>query len=239
MQCEICQRIHHGACSASYRRNGKPVCVWCADGLPCPKQSEILNAGDSARSRAAFILRQLRRPKLTDAEDQKPPWPQMVSADELHEPDSRPLHVTSGNESPIDQNLEEQNMSATEVTPVPTAKTISAHAARLCTTCHKNPLSYNNTTNICGECQKKVGRVRNSAKTSGGAKPHREVQAARERHAKQRAAANSNGNGQGAQTADGSLLLMPRLDSRVDLLLAAVPREDKAKMLSAWIAGKF
>jgi hypothetical protein len=30
---------------------------------------------------------------------------------------------------------------------------------------------------------------------------------------------------------------MPHLDSRVDLLLAAVPREDKAKMLLAYLAG--
>jgi hypothetical protein len=50
----------------------------------------------------------------------------------------------------------------------------------------------------------------------------------------------NNGNGaQRAEEPNRLLLVMPNVDSRVDLLLAAVPRDEKARMLQAWLAGKF
>jgi hypothetical protein len=44
-------------------------------------------------------------------------------------------------------------------------------------------------------------------------------------------------NGKRAQPAEDCIRSLVHIQSRVDLLLAAVPYETKAKMLSAWLSG--
>lgn len=136
---------------------------------------------------------------------------------------------------------------ATEITPAPTSKPTSTHAVpRLCGTCHKQPLSYNNVSNMCTGCQRQHGRPRpNGNGHNGGVRPHREPQAQPHKAAKNGADRDrdpvngkAKGNGNGAQPAEDRLLGMPRVESsRLDILLAAIPREDKARMLTAWLAG--
>lgn len=122
---------------------------------------------------------------------------------------------------------EDQQVSITEkITRTPTI----APAARLCKTLGcKRTLAYNNRTGICGDClsKKTKGILLAKRAAAAPAKPngvdhHDPV----------------HGNGNGAPPDPMRLLVMPR-PSRVDLLLQAIPIEDKTKMLSAWIAGKF
>jgi hypothetical protein len=41
--CEVCLPIHGPGCAPSYRdERGRAICVFCADGVPCPKQLQIL-----------------------------------------------------------------------------------------------------------------------------------------------------------------------------------------------------
>lgn len=116
----------------------------------------------------------------------------------------------------------------TETIPAPTSKTMSTPAARRCGTCHKNPLSYNNVSGICTNCQRQHGRPRSKANEHNGAQPA---------HVNGKA----KGNGNGAQPAEDRLFVLPRVveSKRVDLLLAVIPPEEKARMLTAWLAGSF
>jgi hypothetical protein len=127
---------------------------------------------------------------------------------------------------------EDQNQMST-VTP----KTLAA-AARLCTHCKKNPLSYNNSTGICGECQRELGGRVRPKKTNGHvAQPHRGLQLERQaqpappEQTKPNGADNARGNG------DVRLLATTYVDARVNQILNLIPREDKARMLAAWLAG--
>lgn len=207
MDCEPCKRIHHGACPASYTRDGKPICIWCADDLPCNVQRAILKSGDSARQRAVFIIAQLRRPKLQEDQTQMSATATTLQTETAPAPTSRAPRVSHG-PSPIKR------------------------AARLCATCGKNPLSYNNVSHKCTHCQRQHGR---HSKTNGhnGARPHRELE--------HKAAPNGNGKPNGALPVEDPIRAVgsARIESRVDRLLAAVPIEDKARLLSAWLTGAF
>ena len=150
------------------------------------------------------------------------------------------------------KSQEDQKMSNVTST-ASTSRTSTALAARVCSSCKNNPLSYNNTTGICGECQgRQGGRVR-SKKTDGhegvqpfgrGLKlPTRQVaQPMATEPAKPTASDHSDTpcvDGNRAQPGEGCVRSLEKvhIESRVDLLLAAVPYEAKAKMLSAWLSG--
>jgi uncharacterized protein with PIN domain len=147
------------------------------------------------------------------------------------------------NEHAVARESQEDQMSSTasEITPRPS----TAPPARICSECGKAQLSYNNTHGICGNCRKNSSRKTNRHNGHNGAQPHRELQASPKRHAAPAkpngngAPVNGNGNGHGAQTAgaDGSLILMPHVSNRVDMLLAQIPPGDKIKLLEAWISG--
>lgn len=129
-------------------------------------------------------------------------------------------------------------------TAITAASTKPAQAARVCTTCKKNPLSYNNSTGICGECQRELGGRIRPKKTNGhgsGAQ-HRERRAVRAApHLVKPNGADhhdlAHGNGNVLPAEDRGLSPGTPAESRVDLLLAAVPVQDKVRMLSAWLAG--
>jgi hypothetical protein len=126
--------------------------------------------------------------------------------------------------------------TASEITP---PRPSTARPTRICSSagCQRT-ISYNNVSGECGSCQKQSSqrmgitesRLRHKRRAAL-AKPNGNGAAPRSVH--------SNGNGRGAKTADGSLLLMPRIgsESRVDTLLAAIPSADKARLLAAYIAG--
>jgi len=254
LDCANCISIHPGVCSASYAGKNGPVCIWCADGLPCPPQIEILNSGKSVRDRAAFIIRQLRRPKLFELceEDRALPnsrpltfSPVTVVAQEersivvnIRRPaPTAVLSQQTGNgiATPLDlpaAALLEEPM-ATEITPAPSSKSISTPAVRLCGMCHKKALSYNNVSNTCTDCQKQHGRPRPNG---NGHKAQPQHKAAKSNgahrdptHGNGKIADNANSkiNGNGAHPAQ----------DRLDLLMAVVPLEAKVRFLTAWLAG--
>jgi hypothetical protein len=132
---------------------------------------------------------------------------------------------------------EEDQMSTTE--KITSAPTSAAPPALICATpgC-KNALSYNNRSGICSQCFAKKSKGITEQQRAAAA-PNRAKSHGAHHHDPAHANGNgkSNGNGNGAQPAAEKLLLMPRVDSRVDLLLAAVPQADKAKMLTLWLAG--
>src|SRR5579864_7292624 len=48
--CEVCFPVHGGGCAASYRdEKGRAICVFCADGIPCPTQLKILKETRASR----------------------------------------------------------------------------------------------------------------------------------------------------------------------------------------------
>jgi hypothetical protein len=113
---------------------------------------------------------------------------------------------------------------------IPTISTGSAARARICTACNKNAVSLNNKSGVCGACQQRQGGRSHSKKTNGnnGAQPPAPGPQLAPRL---QVPAKPNGADHGIES--------PRVASRVDLLLAAVPEKDKEKMLAAWIAGAF
>jgi hypothetical protein len=139
---------------------------------------------------------------------------------------------------------EEQSKMATVTSSAPTPTT---SAARVCKTCKVKPLSFNNTTGICSECQQFAGgRVRpKKVNGQGAVQPlARGLQLARRAEVAEPAAASAKPNGADHPDRDGNRAQpgenaeeTTRVESRVDLLLAAIPREEKARMLCAWIAG--
>jgi hypothetical protein len=133
---------------------------------------------------------------------------------------------------------EDQMSTAEKITPAPTS---TIPAARLCKTpgC-KRTLAYNNRTGLCQDCLAKKTKSILEAKRAATARPAKPNGADHEDRANGHgnSAAHGNGKSNGAQPADQpGLLVMQRVESRVDLLLAAVPRADKERLLSAWIAG--
>jgi len=131
-------------------------------------------------------------------------------------------------------------MSAAAHTPVPTSsKSTTAPPARICKTpgCGKI-LAYNNVTGVCGEClAKKTKGILDAKRAPAAAAPAKHNGA--RHHDPAHSNGKSNGNGNGATPDPMRLLVMTRDVSRIDLLIQAIPIEDKTKMLSAWIAGKF
>jgi hypothetical protein len=123
-------------------------------------------------------------------------------------------------------------MPTTEkITPTPTI----APPARLCKTpdC-KRTLAYNNRTGICGDCLSK--KTKGILLAKRGAAPRPAPRPAKPNGVNHHDPVHGNGNG--APPDPMRLLVMPS-PSRVDLLLQAIPLEDKTKMLEAWLAGKF
>lgn len=115
----------------------------------------------------------------------------------------------------------------TVIDPAPSSKTTStAPPARVCAKGCGKSLSYNNTTGICSDCQKPRSH---SKKTNGhnGTELHPEPFS---NVKKMLAALPAGRNAEEAANAR-------RLESRVDILLAAVPQADKAKLLNAWLSG--
>lgn len=50
--CEVCFPIHGPGCAPSYRdEKGRAVCVFCFDGVPCPRQLEILKEARARKAR--------------------------------------------------------------------------------------------------------------------------------------------------------------------------------------------
>jgi hypothetical protein len=151
------------------------------------------------------------------------------------------------------------------VTVTSSAPTSTAPAVRLCASCKKKPLSFNNTTGVCTKCQALAGgRVRIRSKKVNGhttVQPFaRGLQLARRAEVSEAAAPEPTkptgadrhdaprGIGSGAQPAEerSRSLGLARIEERVQLLLAAVPldaliaaipREDQAKFVSAWLVG--
>ena len=132
-----------------------------------------------------------------------------------------------------------------------TAPTSPAPAVRTCASCKTNPLSYNNTTGICAKCQKlSGGRIRSKRVNGHGAvRPFaRGLQLARRAEVAEPAAVAKPGGADrqdgparsnGAQPMEDRVRSFGRTDieSRVDLVLSAIPAAEKMKMLSAWLTG--
>jgi hypothetical protein len=135
----------------------------------------------------------------------------------------------SGTASIIPATARSKTETVTEAVP-------NSRVGRICATpgC-KRILALNNTSGLCGECRERQGRS-HSKKTNGhGAHG---LQLARRRVVSESAApAKSNGADSDPPHLNGNGVGTVPLESRVDLLLAAMPREDKAKMLMAWLAG--
>lgn len=137
--------------------------------------------------------------------------------------------------------------ATTEVTPAPmsTTPTPTAPPPRTCEKCRAKTLSYNNSSGMCVDCQKHHGRPRSRSNGHNGAQPHRELQVERKsaKSPKLNGADHDHSNGKvkAAPAEDPRLLLvMPRgVESRVDVLIAAIPHPDKVKLLSAWLEGTF
>lgn len=134
----------------------------------------------------------------------------------------------------------------------PKSRTSTAASARVCSSCRKNPLSYNNTTGICSECQERQGGRSRSKTTDehNAAQPFlRDLKSPTRQVAgpmvPEPATAGADqpdtpyANSKTSQPAEDCIrsLGTVHIESRVDLLLAAVPYEAKAKMLSAWLSG--
>ena len=234
MECVICAPIHGrpGCPAGRIDAEGRPVCVFCEDRIPCAQQMRILRSGTNVLERAAHIV-EIRRPDQ-DAETAR----RLVL--------NHSISISQSKVAAARKSQEDHMSTARPTASAAPTSTPAAPRARVCSTCKKKPLAYNNVTGVCGECQGQ-GRVQSKANGHNGVHPDRELQAARKRQAapaKPNGADHhhdhdepSRGNGNGAQPNPMRLLAMPPA-SRVDLLLAAIPYADKARMLSAWIAGK-
>jgi hypothetical protein len=142
---------------------------------------------------------------------------------------------------------EDQPMS-TEIAPIPTT---NPPPTRFCSTpgCKSAALSWNNVSGKCRKCRDSEGGAH--SKKTNGVRHHRELHAVATSssakpkpngadHHRRDPAAHGNGNGNGARPADEHLRSLDKNhieSSRVELLLAAIPAADKAKMLCAWLAG--
>jgi hypothetical protein len=142
-------------------------------------------------------------------------------------------------------------MTTATTSAASTTRTPTAPASRICATCKKNALSYNNITGICGECQRSAaGFIPKKATGHNGMQPRREPQAPAPHLVGQQGAnrddaaprpplpGSTDADGNRAHAAeDRNLSPGTPAELRVDLLLAAVPLAEKAKMLCAWLHG--
>jgi hypothetical protein len=250
-ECVRCLLVHgrdprHGAfpCVASQTgEKGEAICVWCADGLPCPFQLRRL-----AQTKASLRLLShiSANPSISGfavplAMPPRVPAPEVVRSQLMQR--SQEDHI-------MPETHSAQPSRTTSIAPAARTKTQPVKGAvpqtatgRTCATpgC-KRVLALNNTSGVCRECGDRQGRS-HSKKTNG----HGLQLARRDTEPTERAqvlmhvsspttpelakpnghAPHGNGGGPGATN----------VESRVDLLLAAIPAEDKAKMLSAWLAG--
>ena len=76
MDCERCLTIHGPGCAASYQgADGKAICVFCADSVPCPTQFRIAKGiRDSPTQTVVGLVKQLRETR----EARKPQEDQMI-----------------------------------------------------------------------------------------------------------------------------------------------------------------
>ncbi len=214
--------------------------MFCADGLPCPMQLRRL-----AQTKAALRMLQqispgsISRPAVTHAivpSSQRVPAPARAQLI----PRSQEDHMTATQSAQrsatsIASAARDKTQAVTEAVPDP-------RAGRICGTpgC-KHVLALNNTSGFCGECRERQGRS-HSKKTNGHGlqltrRQGAEVAApepAKPNGADHREPADVNGN---REKATESHVGPVHVESRVDLLLAAIPSADKAKMLCAWLMG--
>jgi hypothetical protein len=216
--CARCLTRHGGdsrtgvfPCIARYtNEQGERLCIFCWDGAVCPPQLRRL-----AQSKAALRILEPGSPNKKGVAVPTTAVPAMLSPEK---PEQLPKHSISPRAviHPTSKPQEDHKMIAA-ISTAPTSRTSAVSAAaRVCTSCKKNPLSYNNKTEICGACQREGGGRLRSENAVRRAQPHRGLKIER---AAQPAAVTA------------------RVESRVDLLLAAIPREEKARMLCAWMAG--
>jgi len=228
LDCVPCIRIHRGGCPASHvNEDGTPICIHCLDRISCPVQRRVMASGTTVQDRAAYIVSEARK-RLSEIKRRHNEYMIAEVKSSFEAQTVHPSEVTIARESQEDPQM---STSASEITPRPS----TVRPTRTCSSAGcEATLSYNNSK---GTCQKHSSR-----KTNGhnGAQPHLKRQAAPAKRNGNGAAhdhSNGNGNGHAARTADGSLILMPRVESRVDLLLALIPAGEKAKLLAVWIAG--
>jgi len=122
---------------------------------------------------------------------------------------------------------------STVTSPVPTSKT-SAPAVKVCR--HAGCRQQLGSKNTCGFCREHRSHTKNISSDGHGLKlATRQPVAERAAPlpAKPNGADQHDRDGNRAQPAEGPA----RVESRVDMLLAAIPSADKAKMLCAWLAG--
>jgi hypothetical protein len=216
IDCVRCTAVHGPGCSASYKdASGAAICVFCADSLPCPISLRM--------------LKQIRSPNHSVSQ-----FAMMMQRDAI----ANIIAPGNGNghspkrESEKHESQEEDRMSTnTEATATQGSKIapLAPPPTRLCKSCGKNRLSRNNLIGICRACGDSQGRS-HSKKTNGhnGAADHHH-----------RDPAHSNGNGRPADRIELRVdLLLNVVDEKTfDSMIELVPREDKAKMLRAWLAG--
>jgi hypothetical protein len=227
-----CLRIHgdSGTCLATETDDkGEAVCIFCSDSCPCPIQLRRLKA-----TKATLRL-------LGSCEDRSPAGsPAAKRAPNYSIPRAPRLtpNKTNGHNALqraevhiIAEKPKEENMST--VTVPPRCQRQSAPAGPAMKVCRqagcKRQLGPNNT---CGFCREHRSHTKNTSADGRGVQPHREPQAA-PHLVLPNGADHHDREGNRAQPAEETA----RIESRVDLLLAAIPREEKAKMLCAWMAG--
>jgi len=179
-------------------------------------------SGITVQARAAYIVFEARKHLLeTKRNHNQYMVTEAKSSFEAQAVRFRPSEVIIARES---QEEPQMSTSASEITPRPS----TARPTRICSNegCN-HTISYNNVTGECGSCQKQSSQPKRQA---APAKPNGNGAA-------DSVNGNGNGNGHAARTADGSLILMPRVESRVDMILALIPSADKARLLAAYIAG--
>lgn len=234
MDCVPCLSIHGGGCPAARtNEEGTPVCIFCEDRIPCAVQQRVIASGRTVKERAAYIeteaRKQLSEIKRKDGEYMVTEAKTSFEAQTVR---FHPSEVIIARESQEDPKM---STGASEITPRPS----TARPTRICSSagCQRT-ISYNNVSGECGSCQKRssqrMGITESTLRHKRAvlAKPNRNGAALHDS-----VNGNGNGNGNGAKTSDGSLILMPRVESRVDMIFALLPSAEKIRLLSAYIAG--
>jgi hypothetical protein len=179
-------------------------------------------SGTTARSRAAYIEAEARK-DLSEVKQKHNEYmvTEAKSSFEAQTVRFHPSEVIVARESQEDPQM---STSASVITPKPTPP---ARPTRSCSNegCQRT-ISYNNVSGECRSCQKQSSQRIGIAESTL-------------RH-KRQALAKPNGNGTAPPTRGfGSAVATAHHNPvRVDLLLAAIPKEEKVRMLSAWIAGR-
>lgn len=243
MECQRCLAIHGPPGCPAFRSDeqGKAVCVWCADGLPCAMQIRRLHQSQAALRLMTAIRTGM--PEVRERDVQQVRRPREI-LEAFHVTHAHELIMTAAARKKNSYEQEESKMTITGAAPTLTAAQVPA--GRLCghPGC-KQQLGPNNT---CGFCR--AHRSHTKQVTGNG-----HLQVARGPQAVPTKKPNGasrvdrpRGNGNGAQPVEErrSPRGVARIEERVQLLLAAVPldaviaaipREDQAKLISAWLSG--